>query len=259
MNALMYITYNMLAQCFGPECCTAAEVLQHQSTGPCHNIAGEVQPCLTSDSNCTECMNGLTPPIPPGQNFQMSCTGTPSELPVNFHPSCAVHAVQIACAHTSGNISSWCVSPSSCACSQAAESCTGTSPYNEDCEIWAEGGGLIKPMCIPDMVSGSTCVPTHSGACAEYGISSADCDAHEGCTWSDGACTTTAAFESCMGTVGNGREACENAGFAPGHCTFRTFQDSEAGRACMTSYLNGDEWAGTEPGTCPPYAALSGT
>ena len=103
-----------LAQCSGPECCTAEEVRlfaprtarvpayrvwcelrsflvrfsstqvrRHQCNGPCYDIAGEEQPCLAADSTCTQCMNGLTPPIPLGQNLQMSCTGTPSDTPVS--------------------------------------------------------------------------------------------------------------------------------------------------------------------------------
>lgn len=70
-----------LAQCSGPECCTIEEVLRHMCTGTCYNIAGEEQPCLAVDGSCTQCMSGLTPPIPPGQNFQMSCTGSTAETP----------------------------------------------------------------------------------------------------------------------------------------------------------------------------------
>ena len=73
-----------LAQCSGPECCTAEEVARHQCTGPCYNIAGEPQPCLAAESTCTQCMAGVAPAIPAGQNFQMSCTGTPSDTPVSF-------------------------------------------------------------------------------------------------------------------------------------------------------------------------------
>lgn len=61
----------------------STQVLRHMCSGTCYNIAGEEQPCLAADSTCTECLNGLTPPIPIGQNFHMSCTGTPNDTPVS--------------------------------------------------------------------------------------------------------------------------------------------------------------------------------
>ena len=137
---------------------------------------------------------------------------------------------------------------------QAAATCTAGTSSSSDCAIWEQGGGLIKPMCIGDVAAGSTCVPTYSRACAEPGISQASCDAHEGCHWSSDRCVTTTSFNTCMAEVGNGQTACEDAGAAPGHCTYRLVESSAAGNACMSAYLNGDEWDGNLAGSCPTQA-----
>jgi hypothetical protein len=109
-------------------------------------------------------------------------------------------------------------------------------------------------MCIGDDAAATTCVPTHSLACSEPNMSEATCNAHEGCTWTNDACTTTTPFDTCMAEASNGQSACEAAGEAAGHCTFRTVGSSLAGSACMNAYVNGDDWAGTPALTCPAYA-----
>lgn len=73
------------AQCTGVECCTAEEALRHQCT-ECYDPTGNSERCIVEAGDCSTCFAGLSPPIPAGQNFQMSCTGTPDPAPVRPLP-----------------------------------------------------------------------------------------------------------------------------------------------------------------------------